>query len=85
MPKYTFTGETPAILTGLIQGVNAEHTPADDNPEVEDGTTVVASLGDEIDTGDDEYISAFLEEAPKPAPKAKSPKPESTDKTSKES
>jgi hypothetical protein len=86
MAKYTFTGDNPAILVGLIQGVNAEHSPAEGNPEVELGTTVVASLGDTIDTGDDEYISAFLEEARKPAPKSpKTPKPDTTDETSKES
>ncbi len=84
MPKYTFTGDTPAILLGLIQSVNAEHVPADDNPVVEDGTTVTAFPGDEIDTGDVEYVSAFLEEAPKPAPKTPK-KPASTpDKTSEE-
>jgi hypothetical protein len=85
MPKYTFTGDLPAILVGLTQGVTAEHTPADGNPEVLEGTTVVASLGDTIDTGDDEYISAFLEEAPAPAKPRGKREPESTpDKTSKE-
>lgn len=85
MAKYTFISDAPAILTGLVQGGNAEHSPAEGNPEVELGTTVVAFPGDTIDTGDDEYISAFLEEARKPAPKQPAKKPESTpDKTSKE-
>lgn len=84
MPKYTFTGDLPAILAGLTQGVNAEHVAAPGNSEVPEGTTVVASPGDKVDTGDLEYIAAFLEEDPAPAPKTHK-KPESTDKTSKES
>lgn len=85
MPKYTFVGPTPIILIGLSQGVDADHVPAEGNPEVPEGATVIVYPGDSVDTHDEPYICAFLEEdAPKPAAKS-TPKPDSTpDKTSKE-
>jgi hypothetical protein len=77
MPRYTFTGDSPAILVGLIQNVNADHVAAPDNPEVPEGTTIVAHPGDVVDTRDLEYPAASLvEEARKPA-KAR-PAPDST-------
>jgi len=53
VPKYNYTGSTPRLLTGLIQGVNAHHTPADGAPtDLPDGSTIVVEPGDVVDTGD---------------------------------
>lgn len=80
--RYTFVGEVPAILVGLIQGENAELLPLDPDQVTPHGSTIVASLGDVVET-DEEYNSALLEKAHKPAHKAsKTPKPETTDTTS---
>lgn len=69
MPRYTFTGDQPAILVGLVQGVNADHVAAPGNPEVAEGSTIVASPGDSVDTRDLEYLAALLQdEAPAPDP-----------------
>jgi hypothetical protein len=74
MPRYTFTGPEPAILTDLIQGVNAHHVAAPGNPEVPEGTTVVAAPGDSVDTGDVEYLAFVLtDEALTPAPASSPP------------
>lgn len=53
MPKYNYTGAAPRLLSGLIQGVNAHHFPADGAPsDLPDGSSVIVEHGDVVDTGD---------------------------------
>lgn len=59
-PVYTFTGDVPHILLGLVQGVNAVHTPAAGNGEVPEGATITAAPGDQVDTKNLDYPSFFL-------------------------
>lgn len=59
-PIYTFTGEGPAVLVGLIQGVNAYHVAAPGNLEVPEGSTIVAAPGEVVDTGDLLYPAYVL-------------------------
>lgn len=76
MPKYTYTGDFPRLLTGLIQGTNAHHGPADGAPsDLVDGQTIVVQPGDTVDTGDEPYIAFQLvdADAPDELPAAKAP------------
>jgi hypothetical protein len=68
--NYTFVGGLPTVLTGLIQGVNADHLPQDDNPLTPDGATIVVYPGDDVTT-DAEYVSELLQ-----APPAETPTPD---------
>lgn len=65
--NYTFTGTLPTVLTGLTQGVNAEHLPLEGNPQTPDGGTIVVSPGDDLTT-EEEYASPLLQAPPADAP-----------------
>lgn len=84
MPKYTYTGEFPRVLTGLIQGVNAHHYPADGSTTaIPDGATVEVRTGDSVDTGDLVYPAHQIEDVatgavsvtPDEAPEIETPAP----------
>lgn len=66
-PSYTFTGEYPRIMTGLIEGVNAEVTPAEGRPALVLGQTVVLETGDSL-VSSEEYPHPELKEIPAPEP-----------------
>jgi hypothetical protein len=53
MADYVFTGAEPRLLFGLSQGVNATLTPAEGNPELVAGQTIVAYPGDTVTTEED--------------------------------
>lgn len=84
MAEFKFTGTSPRLMFGLIQGVNATVRPATpDAPELSDGQTVVLFPGDNV-TIDIEYDHAELAEvAPPETPPATTPKPTTTKGTRK--
>jgi hypothetical protein len=63
VPKYHYTGDVPRVLNELIEGVNAQHLPADGSESLlVYGQTVVVEPGDSVDTGDLLYPAYQLED-----------------------
>jgi hypothetical protein len=82
MADYVFTGAYPRLLFGLIQGVNAWHSPASGDPsELTHGQTVIAEPGDSVRTTN-EYLNAELSavEEAEPAPVTAKTKPTTSSK-----
>lgn len=67
-PIYTYVGDAPRLLTDLIEGVNAFHTPAPGNPSLVAGQTVVVEKGDTVDTKGLDYPAFELHDEATGAP-----------------
>lgn len=74
MTDYVFTGSTDRIMFGLVQAVNAWHTPASGDPTgLATGQTIVLCTGDHVQT-DEPFEHAELVETDPPT--AKEPDPD---------